>query len=70
MVKEFRIVIHKADEGGYYAECPVLRGCYTQGESMDEIRANMREAIELYLEDTSMPDDVIEETLTLDVRYA
>jgi predicted RNase H-like HicB family nuclease len=70
MLREFRIVIHKAEEGGYYAECPLLRGCYTQGETLEETKINMREAIELYLEGTPIPKDVIEETLTLEVRYA
>ena len=43
-------VVHKADEGGFWAEVPSLPGCRTQGETMDELTANLREAVELYLE--------------------
>jgi len=38
-------VVHKADEGGYWAEVPSIPGCATQGETMDELMANLREAI-------------------------
>jgi predicted RNase H-like HicB family nuclease len=45
-----KAVVHKAEEGGYWAEVPALPGCVTQGETMDEIRANLRAAIEGWLE--------------------
>ena len=45
-----KAIIHEAEEGGYWAEVPALPGCVTQGETMDEIRANLREAIEGWLE--------------------
>lgn len=45
-----KIIVHKAEEGGYWAEVPALPGCVTQGETRDEIRENVREAIELWLE--------------------
>lgn len=41
-------VIEK-DEYGYYAYCPQLEGCQSQGDSLEEIKANIQEAIELYL---------------------
>ena len=43
------IVIEK-DEHGYYAYRPELEGCQSQGDSLEEIMANIKEAIELYLE--------------------
>lgn len=43
-------VVHKADEGGFWAEVPSLPGCRTQGDTMDELKTNLREAVELYLE--------------------
>ncbi len=46
------VVIEK-DEYGYYAYCPELEGCQTQGDSLDEVMANIKEAIELYLETLS-----------------
>ena len=45
-----RIVVHEADEGGYWAEVPALPGCVSQGETMDELLANMREAIQAWLD--------------------
>jgi predicted RNase H-like HicB family nuclease len=54
-----RVLIHPAEEGGYWAEVPALRGCRTQGETLDEVRANLREAIGGWLEvagDRARPD--------------
>ena len=39
-------MVHKADEGGFWAEVPSIPGCATQGETMEEVRFNLREAIE------------------------
>jgi predicted RNase H-like HicB family nuclease len=50
------IVVREAEEGGYWAEVPALPGCASQGETMDELLANMREAIQACL-DTAPPDD-------------
>ncbi len=52
MSYKISIVIEK-DEYGYYAYCPELEGCQTQGDSLDEVLANIKEAIELYLETLS-----------------
>ena len=43
-------VIIEKDEYGYYAYCPELEGCQTQGDSFEEVMENIKEAIELYLE--------------------
>jgi len=51
-----KFVVHEAEEGGYWAEVPALPGCVSQGETMDELLANMREAIQAWL-DTAPPDD-------------
>jgi predicted RNase H-like HicB family nuclease len=40
-----KVVVHEAEEGGYWAEVPALPGCASQGETMDELLANVREAI-------------------------
>jgi predicted RNase H-like HicB family nuclease len=47
---KLKILVHKANEGGFWAEVPALPGCVSQGETMDELRDNIREAIELWLE--------------------
>lgn len=44
-----KAIVHKAEEGGFWAEVPALPGCVTQGEDLAEVRANIREAIELWL---------------------
>ena len=46
----YSVIVHSAEEGGYWVEVPALPGCYSQGESIEETLLNVREAIELYLE--------------------
>ncbi|MBU0700184.1 type II toxin-antitoxin system HicB family antitoxin [bacterium] len=45
---EYTVVLHPAEEGGYWVESPALHGCYSQGETVEEAMANMREAIETH----------------------
>jgi len=50
-MKSYKLnAIIEKDENGYYAYCPELDGCCTQGKSIDETMKNIREAISLYLE--------------------
>ena len=49
--REFYVMIEKDEDGYYVGEVPQLRACYTQGKTLDELMANIREAIELCLED-------------------
>ena len=50
LVMRFSVVVHQAEEGGFWVEVPALPGCYSQGESVDDALGNVQEAIELYLE--------------------
>jgi len=43
---KIKVVVHEAEEGGYWAEVPAIPGCATQGETMDELVRNLHEAIE------------------------
>ena len=52
MSKKISIVIEK-DENGYYAYCPLLDGCQSQGDTLEEAEVNIKEAVELYLETLS-----------------
>jgi len=52
-VYEFSVVVLEDETGGYIAVVPELPGCHTQGDSLDEVMRNVREAIELYLETLS-----------------
>lgn len=47
---KLKVVIHKAEEGGYWAEVPGFPGCVSQGETLAEVRANIQEAFEGVLE--------------------
>ncbi len=68
------VVIEK-DADGYYAYCPALKGCQTQGDTLEEVQANIKEAIELYLSTLSEEEkqalqkqEVL--TMTLEVQVA
>ena len=51
-----KVVVHEAEEGGFWAEVPALPGCGSQGETMDELIANVREAIAGWLDaDVALP---------------
>jgi predicted RNase H-like HicB family nuclease len=49
-VRKYAVVIHQAPEGGYWGEVPALPGCYSQGETINELKDNVREAIAGVLE--------------------
>lgn len=42
---KLRILVHEADEGGYWAEAPSIPGCATQGDSLEELLESVREAV-------------------------
>ena len=44
-----RAIVHLAEEGGFWAEVPALPGCATQGQTLAEVKANLQEAIDLWL---------------------
>jgi len=43
---KIKVIIHEAEEGGYWAEVPSIPGCATQGETFDELLGNLYEAVE------------------------
>ncbi len=69
MKAEFTAIIEKAPEGGYWAICPEIPGANGQGETIEEAKKSLREAIELILEDRredilrGLPEDVIRDTV-------
>lgn len=50
-IYRFTIVIEPCEEGGYFADCPVLPGCHVQGESYEEVLSEMRQVIDSFVED-------------------
>ena len=71
MKAEFTAIIEPAPEGGYWAICPQVPGANGQGETIEEAKNNLREAIELILEDRrqdilrGLPKDVIREKVVI-----
>ena len=58
-------VVIEQDEYGFYAWCPELRGCQSQGKTVEEALCNVREAIELYLE--TLPEDERDASLSREI---
>ena len=48
--RHYTVILEREEDGGYHAYCPALKGCRSQGDTLDEAVANIREAIEVYLE--------------------
>jgi predicted RNase H-like HicB family nuclease len=46
MAMKIKVVVHEAEEGGYWAEVPAIPGCATEGETFEELLQNLYEAIE------------------------
>ena len=51
---KYIVLIHKDASGNCWGECPELPGCFSQGNSPEDLMGNMREAIELYLREPSV----------------
>jgi len=54
---KIKVVIHEAEEGGFWAEVPAIPGCATQGETFEDLLHNLYEAVEgcLSVEERSLP---------------
>ena len=50
MKRTFHVIIEQDEDGGYVGKVPELQGCLSQGDSLDELMKNIKEAIELCLE--------------------
>ena len=71
MKGELTAIIEKAPEGGFWAICPEVPGANGQGETVEEAKENLKEAVTLILEDRlddikrGLPADVIQETIAI-----
>jgi predicted RNase H-like HicB family nuclease len=55
---KIKVIVHDAEEGGFWAEVPAIPGCATEGDTMEELLANLQEAIEGCLSiDVAAPTD-------------
>lgn len=64
---KIKVIVHPAEEGGYWAEVPAIPGCATQGESMDELMENIHEAIEACLSVDVEEYEMTEDSQVLEV---
>ncbi len=64
---KLKVVVHKAEEGGYWAEVPAIPGCATQGETFEELLQNLYEAIEGCLSVDVEPPKTTAETRVLEI---
>ncbi len=70
-VMQYPVVLHQDDVGGYVVECPIIPGCISEGETVDEALSNIQEAIEGLLEvrrQQGLPDTL--EWKYVDVKHA
>lgn len=49
-IYNYTVLLEKESDGGYHAFCPILKGCHSQGDTVEEAIENIKEAIELYIE--------------------
>ncbi|MCK9271829.1 MAG: type II toxin-antitoxin system HicB family antitoxin [Bacteroidales bacterium] len=72
MKGELRIIIDKASEGGFWAICPEVPGANGQGETIEEAKENLKEAVELILEDRregfrqELSEDAVVDTIAIE----
>lgn len=50
-VKDFQVLLHPDESGGFWVECPALPGCLSEGDTVEDALKNIQEAVELWLED-------------------
>ena len=67
VVVKVKVIAHKAEEGGYWAEVPSIPGCATQGETFEELLQNLYEAVEGCLSVDIAPAQVSEGDQVLEI---
>jgi antitoxin HicB len=64
---KFRVIIEQDEDGIFVANCPTLPGCISQGKTRSEVYANIKEAIQGYLESLKKHDDPIPPPITEEI---
>jgi predicted RNase H-like HicB family nuclease len=64
---KIKVIVHEAEEGGYWAEVPSIPGCATQGETFEELLQNLYEAIEGCLSIDVSPAQINESDRVLEI---
>ena len=65
---KYTVVIEPAEEGGYFASCPALEGCVSQGQTYEETVENIKEAISAYIESLKKDNEPIPEDVDVKVQ--
>lgn len=64
---KIKVIVHEAEEGGYWAEVPAIPGCATQGETFEELLQNLYEAVEGCLSVDVSPSQISEDDRVLEI---
>ena len=64
---KIKVIVHEAEEGGYWAEVPSIPGCSTQGETFEELLQNLYEAVEGCLSVDISPAQINESDRVLEI---
>ena len=64
---KIKAIVHPAEEGGYWAEVPALPGCITEGDTIEQLESNLKDAIEGWLEVANDSHLIEENTQILEV---
>ena len=66
---KLKVVVHPAEEGGYWAEVPAMPGCVSQGDSWEDTLANIREAAEGWLDVAADQTDADPKAQVVEVEF-
>ncbi|MEM8779972.1 MAG: type II toxin-antitoxin system HicB family antitoxin [Cyanobacteria bacterium P01_G01_bin.49] len=64
---KFKVIVHTAEEGGYWAEVPALPGCITEGDNWEELINNLQDAIQGWLEVANSIDTLESEDKIIEI---
>ncbi len=64
---KFKVIVHTAEEGGYWAEVPALPGCITEGDTWEELTNNLQDAIQGWLEVANNVDTLESEDKIIEI---
>lgn len=64
---KFKVIVHTAEEGGYWAEVPALPGCITEGDTWEELTNNLQDAIQGWLEVANNVDTLESEDKVIEI---
>ncbi len=66
---KLKVIVHEAEEGGYWAEVPAIPGCATQGESFEELLSNIYEAVEACLSVDIQETEISDKDKVLEIAF-